>query len=142
VAWWRVADLAVLPLSAAPIDYQVHAYLVRTPVLKCLAVSAGIPNYSCDEIDWLTDEPFQPWVADGNSGGTREPGVGLRVQNGAYDEFAPDPARGPFGTWEPQLGNYLVRRSTTPMCVNDAPSSGAPCYGGTGLYWEIIARLP
>jgi hypothetical protein len=142
VAWWRVADLAVPPLSAAPGDYQVHAYLVRTPPLKCLAVSAGLPNYSCDEIDWLTDEPFQPWVADGNSGGTREPSVGLRVQNGAYDAFASDPARGPFGAWEPRLGDYLVRRLTAPACIGRAQSSGAPCYGGTGLHWEITARLP
>jgi hypothetical protein len=142
VAWWRVADLAVLPFSATPGDYQVHAYLVRTPLLKCLAVSAGLPNYSCDEIDWLTDEPFQPWVADGNSGGTREPSIGLRVQNGAYDAFASDPIRGPFGAWEPWLGDFLVRRSTAPMCTGGARSSGAPCYGGTGLHWEITARLP
>lgn len=141
-ARWRVADLAVLPLSAAQIGYQVHAYLVRTPPLKCLAVSAGHPNYSCDEVDWLTDEPFQPWASDGHSGGTREPAVGLRVQNGAYDAFASDPARDPSGAWEPRLGDYLVRRSTAPACIGGAQSSGAPCYGGLGLHWEIMARLP
>ena len=142
VAWWRVADLSALPLSAAPRDYEVHAYLVRTPLLKCLAVASGFPNYSCDEIDWLTDEPFQPWVSDGNSGGTREPGVGLRVQNGAYDEFATDPVIGAVGAREPRFGDYLVRRLTAPTCIGGALSSTAPCYGGTGVHWEIMARLP
>jgi len=141
-AWRTVADLSALPTSSDPGDYQVHAYLVRTPLLKCLAVASGLPNYSCAEIDWLTDEPFQPWVSDGTSGATREPTVGLRVQNGAYDAFAADPAHGKFGGWEPRLGDYLVRRSTAPMCLNNALSSGAPCYGGLGLHWEVVARLP
>jgi hypothetical protein len=142
---WTVADLADRASMPMPSGvFVVRAWLVATPVLRGLCVSSpGLPDYGCSERDWLTDQPFQPWISDGNTGSTRDPSVGLRVQNGAYATFAPDPATQAFGARGPRLGNYLVRATVHDTCeLPPLPSTNVPCYGPLVIYWEIVAHLP
>ncbi|MEA2606377.1 MAG: hypothetical protein QOI00_1134, partial [Chloroflexota bacterium] len=100
-----VAELVADPKSFINQNVDVAGWLVATPPLKCL----GAGPYSCSEVDWITDESFQPWVSDGQTGSTRAPVVGIRVQNGAYDAFAPSPAISDFGARTPRLGDWTVR---------------------------------
>ena len=59
------------------------------------------------------------------------PAGAIRVQPGAYDEFAPSPAPEPDGVgFVPREGTYLVRMVTEPH-----PGANPP----TG--WQIVARL-
>lgn len=133
---WTVAQLLDRPLGDG--TFLVRGWLVATPPLRCLErATPTAPDYGCSEVDWLTDESFQPWVADGLNGSTRDPTAGLRVQNGAYAGFAPEPASGPFGARTPRLGDWIVRETT----------HGFPCPFGNAckiptLDWEVIARLP
>jgi hypothetical protein len=139
-----VADfVGGLPADIRPSEFTIRAYLVSTPPLKCVgAAPPGLPDYSCGERDWLTDEPFQPWVADGNTGSTRDPAVGLRVENGAYDLFAPDPGIGAHAAREPRLGTYLVRFAVHSTCDYAIQSPANGCLGGPIFTWEVIGRLP
>ena len=118
----------------------VHGWLVRTPPLRCKSVFIG--PYSCGELDFLTDEPFQPWSADGVTGTARTPDVGMRVQNGAYDAFAPDPRLGSDGAYPPHEGTYVVRGVIRSGCETMPQPAGsfAPCSGPAVLFWEIVER--
>jgi hypothetical protein len=141
-----VDQLASHNAQTSPGDYVVRAFLVATPPLRCKPVP-GYPGYrgpyDCGEFDWLTDEAFQPWTADGTTSSARPPSVGLRVQTGAYNRFAPSPAVGKFGAREPQLGTYLVRLTMHSACEFVLqPSSSPPCTGPNIVLWEVIARLP
>lgn len=139
---WSVAELAALGFTA-PAEYLVRGYLVATPPLRCLArpVPSGMPDYGCHEINWLTDEPFQPWLSGESSSSVRSPAVGLRVQNGAYAAFAPDP-RFEVGVGNaPRLGVYQVRFSVRSTCDLAAPSPDVACAGGPFFSWEIVRRL-
>jgi hypothetical protein len=141
---WTVADLATPRWTGGPHEFVVRAYLVATPPLRChVYISPG--PYGCGEYDWLTDEPFQPWTSDGETGSVREPGVGLRVQNGAYGTFAQEPARGRFKTLQPHLGTYVVRFSVHSTCEYGSPSpSPSPdpvCLGGSVFVWEVVGRV-
>jgi hypothetical protein len=117
----------------------VHGWLVRTPALRCIAMP-GL--YGCDEMDFLTDEPFQPWSADGVTASARIPDVGMRVQNGAYGAFAPDPQRGADGAWAPREATYVVRGVIRSGCETMPQPEGsvAPCSGPAILFWEIVER--
>jgi hypothetical protein len=141
-----VADVLVQQSTDVhPQEFTIHAYLVATPPLRCrLAepVPSGLPAYGCDEVDWLTDDPFQPWVADGITGTTRQPPVGIRVQNGAYQAFAPDPSSGQLGAREPRLGTYVVRFGVRSSCDYAIRSPETTCLGGPILNWELVDRLP
>jgi hypothetical protein len=124
------------PKSFINQNVDVAGWLVATPPLKCL----GAGPYSCSEVDWITDESFQPWVSDGQTGSTRAPVVGIRVQNGAYDAFAPSPAISDFGARTPRLGDWTVRESIS-SCSAGQPG-GPSCIGGSAVRWEVVARLP
>ena len=134
---WTVAQLADRPLGDG--TFVVRGWLVGTPALRCpkAAAPSGEPDYSCNEVDWLTDEAFQPWFADGSTGGTREPALGIRVQNGAYAAFAPSPATGEFAARTPRFGDWVVRETTRGRSC----SIGSACAVPT-IHWEVIARLP
>jgi hypothetical protein len=141
-----VDQLASVTGQTLPGDHVVRAFLVATPPLRCKPVP-GYPGYrgpyDCGEFDWLTDEAFQPWTADGTTSSARPPSVGLRVQTSAYDRFAPSPAVGKFGAREPQLGTYLVRLTMHSACAFELqPPSSPPCTGPMIVVWEVIARLP
>jgi len=134
---WTVALVRDRPIGDA--TFVIRAWLVATPPLQCLASPApsGEPDYGCAEIDWLTDDAFQPWVANGSSGGTRDPGAGIRVQNGAYASFAPLPAVLPdTGALTPRFGDWIVRETAHAECI-----AGHACPIST-IHWEVIARLP
>jgi hypothetical protein len=142
---WTVARLVSLPVRTSPADFLVRGYLVASPPLRCYRaepVPSGLPDYGCGEFDWLTDDPFQPWVADGITGSTRQPPVGIRVQNGAYQAFAPDPSPGQFGAREPRLGTYVVRFGVRSSCDYAIRSPDTTCLGGPSFTWEVVGRLP
>jgi hypothetical protein len=121
-------------------EFLVRGWLVATPPLRCQArpIPSGLPNYRCDERDWLTDERFQPWTTDGTTGSARDPAVGLQVQIGAYEAFAPNPAISSGGGREPRLGTYLVRFSVHAAC--EYARAGPDCAGGLLFTWEIVDR--
>jgi hypothetical protein len=134
---WTIADVADRPLGNA--TFVIRAWLVATPELRCLDSPApsGEPDYGCAEIDWLTDDAFQPWVADGSGGGTHDPAMGIRVQNGAYAAFAPEPAIFPVTrAIIPRFGDWIVRETAHADCT-----VGQSCPIPT-VRWEVIARLP
>ncbi len=138
---WTVSELkaAHWPVVTQR-EFVVRGWLVATPPLRCVArpIPSGLPDYGCGERDWLTDEPFQPWTSDGTSGSARDPVIGLRVQNSAYDAFAPDPAIAVGGGREPRQGTYLVRFSVRAACQYVAV--GPDCAGGLLFAWEIVDR--
>lgn len=135
---WSVAELAALGFTA-PAEYVVRGYLVATPPLRCRDAPAppGVPDYGCSEVDWLTDVPFQPWVA----GSVLSPDVGLRVQNRAYATFAPDPRLEAGVGNAPRLGVYQVRISVRSTCDLAASSPGVDCAGGPYFAWEVVGRV-
>jgi hypothetical protein len=134
-----VAELSSLAVPPEPGDYVVRAFLVATPPIRCRFAPGP---YDCGELDWLTDETFQPWIADGIHGSARPPAVGLRVQAGAYDAFAPDPVVHQFGAHEPRFATYRVRLSIHSSCEYVLPTS-APlaCLGKPLRVWEVVERL-
>lgn len=139
---WSVAELAGLGFTA-PAEYVVRGYLVATPPLRCPDPPAPSdrPDYGCHEIDWLTDEPFQPWLSGELSSSVRSPAVGLRVQNGAYAAFAPDPRFEAGVGNAPRLGVYQVRFSVRSTCDLAASSPGVDCAGGLYFAWEVVGRV-
>lgn len=140
---WTVADL-LGTRHESNAEYLVRGWLVATPPLRCLAppLPSGLPDYGCDEVDWLTDEAFQPWVTTAQVAGIRAPDVGMRVQNGAYAAFAPSPGFGePGGGREPRFGIWLVRFAVYSTCDYGALDPGVACAGGPLFTWEVIRRL-
>jgi hypothetical protein len=125
--------------SVQPGEYLVRAYLVATPAFPSFC--SGTDPTECEN-DYLTDKPFQPFSSGDTFASTHGPKIGITVQIGAYDRFAPNPGSAPSGAIEPRIGTYLIRRYATPICFGGAQPSEAPCFGGLGLEWEVIARLP
>jgi len=128
-----VAELVADPTSFGNGDIEVDGWLVATPPLKCIG--------SC-EADWITDVAFQPWTSDGQTGSTREPDVGIRVQDGAYAAFADRPTGDASGTPEPRYGRYVVRESAGWTCTDGGRTPSPGCLGGPTVRWEVVARLP
>lgn len=140
---WTVAVLLGSKYESAA-DYLVRGWLVATPPLRCLSrpVPYGLPDYGCDEVDWLTDEAFQPWVTKPQGAEVRAPEVGMRVQNGAYAAFAPSPGFGePGGGREPRLGTWIVRFGIRSTCEYAQLDPDVACAGGPFFTWEVIRRL-
>ena len=127
----------------------VRGWLVATPSLRCRSqpVPSGAPSWGCDEIDWITADPFQPWTSDGHTGSARPPVFGLRAQVGAYARFA-GPVRQPaatVGEIVPALGTYLVRGAVRDGCATvelPVDPSSAPCIGPAVALWEVVGRVP
>jgi hypothetical protein len=111
------ADVARLRATASVPDanalavaglYLVDGWLGGSLAPPCplnpIAPPAAMADFSCGKAGWLTDQP----VADPAQAGQSDPGSSMRVQNDAYDLFAPDPgadmvASGARRAW------YLVR---------------------------------
>jgi hypothetical protein len=90
----------------------------------------GLPQRYSGSPAWVLDQRV---VLDPN--GYQEPEGGIRVQNGAYYEFASDPAPvdAASPTLEPRRATYaLTRRLEGGGCPNDAP----PCW-----QWNVIGRV-
>ena len=134
--------LLVRPPNGA--EFVVDAWLVATPPLRCPVKPrpTGVPNFDCDEADWLTDESFQPWSGGSARVPERAPGKlsGIRVPNGSYAEFAPGPRSVAGGALDPRLGTYLVRWSVRSTCEWIADPTVA-CGGGPIWITEIVTRL-
>ena len=124
---WSIAELTSLanrgPLDP-PLLQVVDAWLVGTPPIRC-------PG-RCGPWAFLTDAPYQPASTDGVDGEIRPPEVGLRVQDGAYEAYAPNPLSIGWGV-EPRRATWLVRRVPCPTGPSQSTCSETP--------WEILARL-
>lgn len=142
---WTVADLVESRHEWDAAEYLVSGWLVATPPLRCLShpVPSGLPDFGCAEVDWLTDEPFQPWVAGPQVAGTRDPDIGIRVQNGAYAAFAPSPGSEESGGGrEPRFGTWVVRFAVRSTCDYAVTDPGVDCAGGPFFTWELMRRIP
>jgi hypothetical protein len=138
-----IGDLLVArPPNGA--EFVVDAWLVATPPLRCPVKPrpSGVPNFDCDEADWLTDEPFQPWSGGSARNPERAPGKlsGIGVPNGSYAKFAADPHSLAGGALEPRFGTYLVRSSVHSTCEWIVDPT-VVCAGGPIWIMEIVARL-
>jgi hypothetical protein len=125
-----LADLAD-PRSQArgPETVIVSAWLVANPPIPCPAPldpmpAADTPFQACPGA-WLTPTAEVPWTS--NSVDTNGPADGVRVQWGAYADFAP----GAVSTsGEPKYGTYLVRLVTNTAIGPDGPRG-----------WQVVGRL-
>lgn len=136
---WTVAELLERSLSSSPTLYAVHGWLVGTPPLRCPAAPTPLLpdlDYGCGQMAWLTGEPYQPASADGTSGSVVPPPDGMRVQNGAYERFAPDPASTGWAR-EPRRAVYLVARLPVAPC---GPTMD--CFvGPEDEHWQLVGRV-
>ena len=133
---------AIVPVSAlrdpqsfsrGPLTVIAHGWLVDAPI-PCPSVASppeppDTPFGPCPT-DWLTptSEPIPQASASGTA--YRPPTDGIRVQQGAYRTFAPDPHDAPGVGDVPEEGTYLVREA------QDKP--GQP---DTQRGWQVVARL-
>ena len=136
---WTVAALEPLLEPDPNVDAHrlrglqvVEAWLVGTPPLGCGPVSPypEDPN-GCGPMAFLTDERDEP-ASIGSGGTVRPPDVALRVQDGAYEAFAPAPQISD-GATEPRRATWLVRPSTD-HCLLRAHEPCEPA-------WRLVARL-
>jgi hypothetical protein len=135
---WTVAELASLGFQGTG-EFVVEAWLVATPPLRCQSkpLPSGVPDLRCGEVDWLTDDPFVPWV----DGSARSPDIGIRVPNGSYDLFAPDPSTLTDGSRAPRHGTFLVQRSMLSTCDFAANGRDPSCLGGPVSVTMIERRI-
>jgi hypothetical protein len=83
------------------------------------------PQYTCGgEIIMLTDN------LPGETGGS------VRVQNDAYQKFAPSPSRIDSGM-QPEQATFLLRVTAIPACGPNADCFIPPA----NYHWEIVARI-
>ncbi len=131
-----LAELAD-PLVTNGLPLQVHpvtAWLVGEGPVPCASFAsappADTPFDTCGG-SWLMASAQQPVRRNGAGFSIVVPPGAIRVQPGAYDEFAPSPASEPDGVGVvPREATYLVR-----MVSN--PPGGRPAQIG----WQIVARL-
>jgi hypothetical protein len=117
-------------------DYQ--AYLVSgwisgaAGIPRCLYQPGADPRFDCGQAAWLTADPAQPNAFPTDGWPLTTPTNSIRLQNGAYADFAPSPTpRGPATAPEPEFGTFLVK------AVLPAPG----CVFCDGPVAEVIARL-
>ena len=126
-----------LTLNDAPLlTVVVNGWLVDTgAAVPCPAPASPLPPsdtpFAICPWAWVTASEVQP-VSRTADGGSITPPVGaVRVQPGAYQEFAADPATASDGVGHvPREGAYLLR------LVQD-PRPGANPQTG----WQVVARL-
>ena len=125
------------PLITNGIPLQVHpveAWLVGEGAVPCASFvhtpPADTPFDTCGG-SWLTASSQQPVQRNGAGFSHVVPRGAIRVQPGAYDEFAPSPAPEPDGVgFVPREGTYLVRMVTW-----------TPPGGKAEMGWQVVARL-
>lgn len=137
VAAWRQYTLqrghSYRELTATDLLFPVAAWMSGAGgVFGCPAPIAGStadPDFGCGPAAWLTDQPYQPTVANPTGNGmmysTTPPPDGIRVQNAAYETFAPD--RPASGQVVARQGIFLIRPTAVPdeECFACAPGPRA-----------------
>ena len=135
---WTVAQL-MDERPPTTTDYVLDGWLeaVLQPGVRCAfhPTPTGWPLHGCGRADCLTDAPFHPRPLFAN------PDVGILVQSGAYDAFAPNPM------WveqlaEPRAGRYIVRVAVHASCEAEFPSPDPACLGGPVWTSEIVGTVP
>lgn len=132
--FWSAADAAQLDVNTLAQDevVVVDGWLTGSLLIPpCAAPAEGtyipsLPGRWCGGPDWVLDQPIS------FTAGSPIPEGGIAVQDGAYEDFAPNPTQGAT-VGEPRQGKYLLaRRLEGGGCPNDAP----PCW-----QWEVVGRL-
>jgi hypothetical protein len=119
--------------------FVVDAWLVTPMAAECPA-PAGSPApslaaFACGRVGFLTPEAIQPTTLRGDTILTTVPEGSIRVQNLAYDTFAPDPTWSTVGRLaEPRRALYLVR-----SIVDFPQDSCFMCEAGAQAF--VVARL-
>src|SRR5207237_3783707 len=97
-------------------DTEAHVYALAGWISegaqepKCLLVSSPDPLFGCSLASWIAPTDTQPNVYTGTDYSLTPPPQSIRVQNNAYDLFAPDPARaGSPSSPIPRFATFLVR---------------------------------
>lgn len=88
------------------------------------------PQYGCGSTASLSDTHSQP-VANLQ---LTIPADGVQVQNGAYDDFAPDPQSSGYKS-QPEQATFLVKLASVPC------PPGIFCTVESGHQWQIVARI-
>jgi hypothetical protein len=86
---------------------------------------SSLPGRWCGGPDWVVDQAVEVGL------GAPTPDGGAAVQNGAYEEFAPNPTQG-GNAGEPRQGKYLLAKRLEGWCDGAKP----PCW-----QWEVVGRL-
>ncbi len=86
--------------------------------------------FGCFPDTWIADRPHQPVTVLPNGVEMRAPDVGIAVQRGAYQRFAPEPSTDGQDRVIPREGAYLIR------VVEDTWTDCTTCLG-----WQVVARL-
>ncbi len=90
------------------------------------------PQYGCGPVAYLSNGAFQPWI--GNE--FNLPPSSIRVQNGAYRDFAP--VFNPDQLIAPsEQATFLVRATYIPPC---GPTEDC-VVPAANYHWEIVARV-
>ncbi|NJD27840.1 MAG: hypothetical protein FIA92_06030 [Chloroflexi bacterium] len=97
-------------ISVGPL-FVVDAWLVAAmEPLRCRAPEgSAAPLFACGRVGFLTPEAIQPTRIDGDTIFTAVPEGSVRVQNLAYETFAPDARWSTDRLAEPRRALYLVR---------------------------------
>jgi hypothetical protein len=122
----------------------VDGWLVQTPVHFCGGEFNLDERFSCGRKAYITPDEVQ--IASRRPGGglsIRGPGDhSLRVQNNAYDDFAPSPEMDSIGITEPRRGTYLVRWAG---CANGPQPTQQvwqpPTVAPSCSFWELVGRV-
>jgi hypothetical protein len=104
---------------------------VEPHCLRALATPYPGPQYNCGRTSWLSDD-----ASAAASGVSLSPPVTIRVQNDAYQDFAPSPsASGPLV--QPEQATFLVHAIYIPACAPTADCFFPPA----NYHWAIVTRL-
>ena len=99
---------------------------------RCPPIPSEDVRFGCGQVAWLTEADVQPNALPTDGWSLTTPAGSIRLQNGAYLEFAPDPTS-PNPTTLPQTryGTFLVQPAVpVPSCLFcDGPAA------------ELVARL-
>ncbi|MDA8202588.1 MAG: hypothetical protein M0Z49_07495 [Chloroflexi bacterium] len=115
---WTVAQASHGGWTLVVIDAWLGA--VNEP-LPCPSFAPATPDpYGCGHAEWLADSPEEPTAQQ------LQPTDSLRVGNGAYAAYAPDPSSADTEHPVPQHAAYLVRL-VPHSCVMDASTPLDAC---------------
>lgn len=133
---WTVPQLLAKPQPLAGSLYLVDAWLGDVAPLLCPpSLDGPTPeagrDVSCGQPGWLTPVEEQPSQTSDSSRSVVAPSDGIRVQNGAYETFAPDPVLSVDRP--PRHGIFLVRPFTV------GPGACFMCSAGGPV--EVVARV-
>jgi hypothetical protein len=104
---------------------------VEPPCAAELATPYPGPQYTCGRTSWLSDD-----ASAAASGVSLSPPITIRVQNDAYQDFAPS-ASSNGSLVQPEQATFLVHATYIPACGPTADCFIPPA----NYHWAIVTRL-